>query len=121
MNYQGIVDWLQEDGFVLLGFSGKGEVSLMEKVTGEEVNDIPAFLVASVLPIAKKKVSHLLLTEGAVMVSFVEERVGDVYKTTILNGGASVAYGTSTSFEKASVMAIEQFILNKKGEVNDQG
>ena len=72
MNYKGIVDWLQADDFVLLGFTECGVVSMMEKHSGREVNDLSSFLIATVLPIAKKKVIWLLKKDEAERINFLE-------------------------------------------------
>lgn len=143
MNYQGIVNWLQEDGFVLMGFSERGEITLMAKHTGEEVNNLPSFLTATVLPIAKMKVTHELIKGGASSVEFVEciypmgeiingkwdrsvlpedtERV--MYQTDIRATGNRVADGSSkVSFEQATINAIEGYIIKQNQEkINDKG
>ena len=124
MNYKGIVDWLQADGFVLMGFSEKGEVTLMEKVTGREVNDLSSFLIATVLPIAKKKIAHILQSEmkgdRPNEVKFEEVQTDDKYETIIWGDGNVHSVGTGATFEYATVNAIEIFIKNKEMN-NDKG
>ena len=131
MNYKGIVNWLQEDGFVLMAFNDKGEVSLMEKATGTEVNDLPSFLIATVLPIAKKKVISMCTYP----VKFVEihntptERPSETgalsytqhnVESFIYSNDSVVSMGKGITGEYAMVDAIENFIKNKE-TMNDKG
>ncbi len=123
MNYKGIVDWLQADGFVLMGFSEQGEITLMEKATGREVNDLPSFLIATVLPIAKKKVAHILQSgmkgDRPNRVTFEEIQTNDTYETVIWGDGNVYSTGEGITFEYATVHAIENFIINRNKEMND--
>ena len=121
MNYKGIVDWLQEDDFVLMGFSKRGEVALMEKLTGKEVNDLPAFLIATVLPIAKKKITHLVMEAGYNLVCFEETFKDDKYLTSIHANGLVVSIGEGETFEYATVSAIENYIRKEQEKSNDKG
>jgi hypothetical protein len=115
MNYKGIIDWLQEDGFVLMGFSDKGEVTLMEKHTGKDVNDLSTFLIATVLPIAKKKVIYLC----EYPVKFIEEVHADEVEAYIYSNDSVVSMGKGITGEFAMVNAIENFIKNKE-KMNDK-
>ena len=92
----------------------------MEKMTGEEVNDIPSFLVASVLPIAKKKVAQVLIKEGFTKVYFKEEYIcaSEGYVAHIFGDMMLRGYGRGESFEKATVHAVENFIERKKEMVD---
>ena len=123
MNYKGIVDWLQEDGFVLMAFNDQGEVSLMEKATGREVNDLSSFLIATVLPIAKKKIAYILQNEmkgdRPNEVKFEEVQTDDKYETIIWGDGNVHSVGTGATFEYATVNAIEIFIREKQKEKFD--
>lgn len=115
MNYKGIVNWLQGDGFVLMGFSDKGEVTLMEKHTGKEVNDLPSFLIATVLPIAKKKITYELMKKCD-YVTFTETYDGGVWSANISERYRDVGrefgfyVGQGETAEYAMVSAIENFI-----------
>jgi hypothetical protein len=117
MNYKGIVNWLQEDGFVLMGFSDKGEVTLMEKHTGKDVNDLSAFLIATVLPIAKKKVVYLEKDK----VEFVEVHLPSGTISAFIYGGEErlISEGEGETGEYAMVNAIENYIKNKE-RMNDK-
>ena len=125
MNYKGIVNWLQEDGFVQMAFNDKGEVSLMEKATGMEVNDLPSFLIATVLPIAKKKVAHELLREfNAVRIEenyYPSKDVEIDAEIKVFDGGIWITYakGYGITGEYAMVDAIENFIKNEQEKNND--
>ena len=121
MNYKGIVDWLQEDDFVLMGFSEQGEVTLMEKTTGREVNDLSSFLIATVLPIAKKKITHLVMEAGYNLVCFEETYKDDKYLTSIHANGLVISIGNGATFEYATVNAIENYIRNEQEKSNDKG
>lgn len=121
MNYQGIVNWLQEDGFVLMGFSNRGELTLMEKHTGRDVNDLSAFLIATVLPIAKKKVVHILEQGSDEKVRF-EECAHPVQNTAYIYVGVEqVSAGSGATLEYAMVNAIENFIKKEQEISNDKG
>lgn len=127
MNYKGIVDWLQEDGFVLMGFSDRdGTPTLMEKITGREVNDLPSFLIATVLPIAKKKVIHELRKEFD-YVKFQEVSYEDICHVTICgvnhlsDDPAQFYAGSGKTGEYAMVNAIEVFITNQQEKIDDKG
>ena len=137
MNYKGIVDWLQADDFVLLGFTKRGVVSMMEKHSGREVNDLSSFLMATVLPIAKKKVIWLLKKDGFERTDFLEtvkynalggevitaeitawvvtqDKVDDAVAITYLP--KLIAEGKGATGEYAMVNAVENFIVNRNKE-----
>lgn len=134
LNYQGIVNWLQRDNFVMLGFAQHGEAVMMERDTGREVSDLPSFLIASILPVAKRKVAQQLM-EKCDYVEFKETvdkdgchaRITERYYEA--NRGSGFFNGSGETMEYAMISAIEAYIKNevefftqeKQEKVNDKG
>ena len=115
MKYQGIVNWLQEDSWCIVGFTSRGEAAVMEKETGVEVSDLPTFLIASILPTAKRKVVHQLRKQGHEAIQFQEVCYADRCECHIVVATTEVAaIGRGETLEQATVHAIENFIQKKQ-------
>ena len=98
---------------------------MMEKHSGREINDLSSFLIATVLPIAKKKVVWLLKKDGAELINFLESISynalgGEVITATIsMFKGDEIrimAEGRGATGEYAMVNAVQNFIVNRNKE-----
>jgi hypothetical protein len=115
--YLHIVNWLREKDYISWAISTSGSSVLIDSETREEVATARVFMLASILPTAKKMIMKELRDNGIREIKFTEEYIIDKnqWEAFIIGDGYAIEHGTGDGGDEALYEAIVSYALNTRG------
>jgi len=104
-----ITEWLREDDYLSMSVSPMGQLIIIETATGKEVDTITSFMIATLLPLSKKKISIELLSKYS-SVTFKEVYSGGVINCLIMGDDSLMASAKGDNGDFVMLQAVANFI-----------
>ena len=114
IDVKAIAEWLREDDYLSLGVDNMGHLIVIETQTGKEINTVTAYMIASLLPLAKKKIAGEL-SKKYLSVSFREVFSAGTYNCLIMGDNNLLASAKGNNGDLAMLDAVANFIKLERG------